>query len=429
MRTVVFLVLQIIALCGGSLLLWKLTQAKASSRIFWGVAWGIAACLGAAIFMFVQPVVVFEDFVPVYWGAGKAVLSGAGALLPLLQLGVDGGFVNLPIVAYLFTPFALLPPYVAGWLFAALGVVAVIVAWRLAADLFGFDRLERGISLLVVAGFGPLLYSLREGNSSHFMLLTLVLAIAALRKNRDVQAGLLLGFSSIIKPPLLLICVYAAIRLRWGVVFGAGLVIGVAAMLSLTVFGWDANMVWYQTNIGTFAREPIAASNSHSIASVLARLYHGAASISVWEPVHVPDSIRLTGLAGVALLGLVCLWAAAPWQRWVVGNQEFEADVMLIVALVLFVSTLTWTHYYCWLLLPAAWAWAQIQSAGGSNKPAMVLAGSMLLCSLAYLRWDPPELLLPLLHELFSYLLVGGLLLFGLLVWARRRLRMQMGAA
>lgn len=429
MRTVVFLVLQILALCGGSFLLWRLTRAGASSRIFWSVAGIISACLGAAIFMFVQPVVVFEDFVPVYWEAGKAVLSSPSALLPLLQLGIDGGFVNLPIVAYLFTPFALLPPYLAGWLFAALGVVAVILAWRLASDLFGFDRLERGISLFLVAGFGPLWYSLREGNSSHFMLLTLVLAIAALRKNRDVQAGMLLGFSSIIKPPLLLICVYAAIRLRWGVVLGAGLVIGVAAVLSLVVFGLDANMVWYQTNIGTFAREPIAASNSHSIASVLARLYHGAESISLWEPVHVPEGVRLAGLAAVAALGLICLWAAAPWQRWIVGNAEFEADVMLIVVLVLFVSTLTWTHYYCWLLLPAAWVWAQIRSAGWRSPAALVLAASLLLCSLAYLRWDPPELLLPLLHELFSYLLVGGLMLFGLLAWARRRVGMAMGAA
>ncbi|WP_193335459.1 glycosyltransferase family 87 protein [Devosia beringensis] len=418
----VFLIAQVLAMCGGSFLLWRLALANVPSRFFWAVAWAISVCMALAIFMFIQPGKLFDDFAPVYWEAGRAVMSGPDQLLPLLRLGVDGGFVNLPIVAYIFVPFALLSSELAGWLFMAIGVAAIAYAWWLAGDLFGLSRPERGISLFVTASFGPLWYSVREGNSSHFVLLTLLMAIAALRNNQDFRAGLLLGISAIVKPPLLLLCVYAAIRLRWSIVLGAGLVLGVCAVASVAVFGWNTNLVWYETNIGTFSREPIAAINSHSIASTLARLHHGVDVLGAWEPVAVPSAIKLVGLLATAALGLVAIWAAAPWQRWMVGVAAFEADFVLIVALVLFISTLTWTHYYSWLLIPAVWAWAQIRDADYPRDPMLALGGAILLSALAYVQWRPLPGIDPLLPWLFSYLLVAGLVLFGILIWARRRI-------
>nr|MBF0685866.1 DUF2029 domain-containing protein [Pseudomonas sp.] len=422
MRSLIFLLLQTMAISGGSFLLWRLAKTGRAPKVFWLAAATLSICLGVALFLFIQPGRIFDDFRPVYWAAGNAVLVAPDQLMPLLRIGVDGGFVNLPIVAYAFAPLGLLPADFASWLFLVLGVGASLYAWWLAGSLFGFGRLERGISLLVLSGFGPLWYSLREGNSSHLLLVTLLLTIAALRKNKDFRAGLLLGITGVIKPPLLLICVYAAVRLRWGIVLGAALVIGGCAVASLAVFGLEANLVWYQTNIGTFAREPIAASNSHSIASVLARLHHGADVLSSWTPVHVPPEVRLTGLVLTALLALVAIYAAAPWERWFVTAEEFEADIVLIVSLSLFASTLTWTHYYSWLLLPAAWLWAQIRAGGYPRAAEFTLGGTMLICALAYVRWSPPEIFDFLLPWLFTYLLLGGLVLFGMLVWARRRI-------
>ena len=419
MRTLIFLALQVAALGGGCYLLWRLRKSSAS--LFWGIAIALAAGLAVAQLIFVQPGTLFEDF-PVYWSAGKAVLSSPDQLLPMLRLGVEGGFVNLPVIAYLFAPLSVLPLDLAGWLFFVLGLAAVVAAWRIAGELFQFDRLERAISLVVIGGFGPLWYSFREGNSSHFMLLTLLLALVALRKNQDVRAGLLLGVTGIIKPPLLLLCVYAAIRLRWGIVLGTALVILAGVLASFAIFGIEPNLVWYDTNIGTFAREPIAAGNTHSIASTLARLYLGPDVISIWEPVSIPSFVRVLGLGLTALLGLLAIWAAAPWRRWFVGAREFESDIALIVPLTLFVSTLSWTHYYSWLLLPAAWLWAQIRSAGATRLVQFAFAVVMLVCALAYVRGRPPEAAEPILHWLFAYLLLGGIALFALLLWARRRI-------
>lgn len=422
MRAVTFILLHCAGLIGCSFFLWWLDKGDKRRKFFWPASCILSILLVAVIFMVSHSDPVFEDFVPVYWSAGSAVLSGPAGLMPLIGKGVDGGFVNLPVLAYLFTPFALLPPYLAGWIYTALGVTSLIAAWWLAAAHFRFNEVERGVSLLMFAGFGPLIYSLREGNLTHFLLLVLVLAVINLRQNREFGAGLLLGLSALIKPPLILLCLYALVRFRWQMVLGVSSVLLASAILSIWIFGWDMHVLWFSANLGTFSQDVVAARNSHSIASVLARFHYGVDALDNWSPLPVPAALRYAGLSLAALLALLALWAAAPWRNWLVGKDEFEADLMLIIVLVLCVSTLSWTHYFSWLLLPIMWLWTFLRQMGRPSVPTMLLAALVLLCSPAYLRWAAPAGLDAFLPLIFSYLLVGSIGLFGLLVWCRRQI-------
>ena len=81
------------------------------------------------------------DFLQAYYPAGQAMLHNDKAALRVL-VGDHGQisssenatahpnlFVNIPVVAYLFAPFALLPPYVALILFTLIGIALIVIAW------------------------------------------------------------------------------------------------------------------------------------------------------------------------------------------------------------------------------------------------------------------------------------------------------------
>ncbi len=130
----------------------------------------ILICLGAAavVFAISLPPVLFEDFGDSYYLAGKAVLDPLVAL-PLIGPDVDAegfGFVNLPIVAYLFAPLGALPEPVAAGIFTAVGLATTVGAWLLLSRLAGLEGRRRWLLLFLFAANGPLHNSFREGNST-----------------------------------------------------------------------------------------------------------------------------------------------------------------------------------------------------------------------------------------------------------------------
>ncbi|MEY3895269.1 MAG: hypothetical protein RLZZ214_788, partial [Verrucomicrobiota bacterium] len=84
------------------------------------VAWPLTLAIGSFGFMVSEPRWIFADFIMGYYRGGEAVLQGPAALGAVLGPDIHG-FVNLPILAYLFCPFSLLPPMIAGYVWLALG--------------------------------------------------------------------------------------------------------------------------------------------------------------------------------------------------------------------------------------------------------------------------------------------------------------------
>ena len=379
---------------------------------------------------------MFSDFTKAYYPAAESLFShdAGAALVNSYQKGAQG-FVNLPILAYLFTPLVLFPPTPAGYVMLFFGVIAMLGLWYILSRLAGLDGDRSLLLLFFFAANGPLLNSLRYGNTTHFVLLLIVLGICALRKERDLLAGLLIGFAALIKLPLLLLGVYFLARGRWRVAIGGASICAFAGILSLLVFGWDVHQNWYEYTIKPFAEKPLSAYNNQSVQGFLTRLDHGKSYLMNWQPKPVDPMILLASKAAVfLLLGTVAVVIGWP-RRWRRGSgidapatTMVELEICIIILLAMMISTVSWSHYYLWILLPAAFVI-------GGNFPAMA-SGKMRFFGWAALIGAMPPLLIdktgipsvfsrPYAYVLVShYFLSAGLLLVVLLLshWRGRSL-------
>jgi len=387
-----------------------------------------AGCLALAVatFLVSDPPRYFEDFRIAYYPAGRAVLENPAALRALFGLGVSG-FVNLPVVAYLFAPLAILPMPVAMALFTVLGLGAIAAAWMLLTRLASLGLTERWLLALLFAASGPLQYSLKEGNSSHFILLALVAGLALLRAGRPASAGALLGAAAIIKPPLLLFGIFFALRRDVRGLTGLVLVCAAAAAASVVLFGWFDNLHWFDVCVLQFSHRWLAAFNVQSIPAFLFRFEAAPARLLDWNayppPPGLASAAQILLVALFAIAGLASLRPAAgsPTQQ---PSKEATLTLQYVVVLCLAVlaSPLSWSHYYCWLLLPTAFFLRRQHALGAS--PFRVCGWLAILLATPLVR----PLVFPLAGAAEAYknfgvshLLFGGLLWFGLLTWQLAR--------
>jgi alpha-1,2-mannosyltransferase len=373
-----------------------------------------------------EPRLWFADFRIAYFPAGLATLHGE-SLSALIERGVTG-FVNLPIVAYLFVPFALLPWKLAtAGAFPILGVLAIVAAFILLARLARLSFGATTVLMLLFAFNGPLIYSFKLGNTSHFVLLALVGALWLIRAEKSAAAGALLALAALIKLPLLLLAGYFVVRRDWAGAAGFTLILLGAGILSLLVFGLAVHKEWLDFAVLQFSNRVLGAFNVQSIPAMFVRLRGTAPPLFDWTPLDPTPLERLgTKIVQVALV------ATAAWGLWRcskpsqqrdeqgVGAAELQFLVMLVLALIL--SPLSWSHYYCWLLIPAAFA------LGGQLSPQssrILLVTSCAAIALSSPLVIFPHLTSPILTSVYTRLVVsnyfiGGVVWFAALIVACR---------
>src|SRR5262249_38316655 len=153
----------------------------------------------------------------------------------------------------------------AGWVWCVIGMVALFGAYLVLVRSARLDPPQAVLLAFLFLINGPIVNSLREGQSSHVILLFLVAGLALWRRQRGHGAGLAFGFAALIKLPLLLLGFYFVLRQRWAVVAGGATTIGVAALLSLVLFGIDGNVAWYQDWVVPYLNGYIPAYNVQSV--------------------------------------------------------------------------------------------------------------------------------------------------------------------
>jgi hypothetical protein len=324
----------------------------------WRSALLAAGCVALAIATFLasDPPRIFQDFRIAYYPAGRAALDNPGMLRALTGMGVSG-FVNMPVVAYLFAPLAVLPMSTAMALFMISGLVATGLAWAVLARLAALDVQARWLLALLFAASGPLQYSVKEGNTSHFILLALAAGLALLRARRPAMAGALLGFAAIIKPPLLLFAVFFALRrdIRGLTGFAAScLTLGAA---SVALFGWSENLHWLQVCVLQFSHRWLAAFNVQSIPAFLIRFDAATALLRDWNSYPPPSELLLP--ARMLIAALFFLAGMAALNSTLGADKALRAarltpQFLMVLCLSVLASPLSWSHYYCWLLMPTA---------------------------------------------------------------------------
>jgi hypothetical protein len=394
---------------------------------------GLSALIAAFNLVLSDPAQLFGDFVDAYYPAGVAVLEDPQSIGTLFE-GVLG-FVNIPILAYLFLPFAILALEPASWIFAVLGAgmfawAAVIIARE--AEL---DERSGQLFMLVCAAFGPLAYSLKEGNTTHMVLLALIIALAMLRRGRNFGAGLLLGAMAMLKLPLMLFGVYFLLRRNWQAVFAFGAACALIGLASLAVFGWELHVLWFNECVRNFNANTIGAFNVQSIAAFLMRLAGSQEVLTDWNaypPGALQKSIATVAVIAIYLAAVTACarnGASAGQDERRVSDRRLVLDFQIIVALSILTSPLSWSHYYVLLLLPVGFFLSPGAPLAGNPAARLWVWASILLMMPIVFMLEFPWQWLNLVYAklLVSQVLAGGLILLGLLIWARWRVASAAG--
>jgi hypothetical protein len=245
-----------------------------SSNIF-GILIGVLACVALVFADFKMPTSAAESsYLRTFYVAGHMFLEGkskelylppgasafagtpidreAHKLNPSLPQTSSAEFVEAPILALLFAPFALLPPQWSLLLFQALSLVALALATEsiLETTRKGEGDLPQQAAALSLTAliFFPLLLSIWLGQSAVvFGMLPLAFGLRLLLTKRPIQAGLVLSLC-LLKPQFLIPALFLAtamvvgkrpkcfISMCWGMF--------VILLLNFVIFGSDTMLSW-----------------------------------------------------------------------------------------------------------------------------------------------------------------------------------------
>jgi alpha-1,2-mannosyltransferase len=317
--------------------------------------------LGLAIHLILwrysEPPYLFGDFYKAYYPAAQRVWElGPRAAFQHLEVGV-GGFVNMPILVWPFVPLLAFGYAGASWAFLATGLACVVATWWLLLRIADPATPIAPLLAFLFLVNGPMVNSLREGNSTHIVLFLLVFAMIAWRAARPFAMGLILGLAALIKIPLLLFGVYFLLRGNWRAVAGGAAMIAVALLLSLAVHGFEVNRAWFEGNVLAYVGRVVPAFNVQSIDAYLMRLSTGPDALFDWTA-HEPTAAHRVArwLLFIVLFGTV-FWlmrrahlGTALRSDEVSGRDYLEYCVILVLAIV--ASPISWSHYYLLMLLP-----------------------------------------------------------------------------
>jgi alpha-1,2-mannosyltransferase len=358
-------------------------------RWLWCAGIGAALLAVALVVRVSEPrYLLMDDYNKAYLPAGRTILDRPTALYDDVAAEAKRGnltFVNVPIVAALYAPLALCNYPVGLIVYHAIGAAAVLAAWLGLVRLTGATGFRALALLALLATNGPLWYSVKEGNLTHFLLPVLVGVLYFIDRKRDFAAGVCLAVAGVIKLPLFLLVVYFLWRRRGRVMHGFAATLGVTALLSLALFGWDLHVRWWSECIAPFSGRPMTAYNVQSLAGFLGRCLTDG-PLSEWVTVDADARFKLVyrGL----LLGIFAIAALAVLRRGTTLKRNvLFTEYSIALCLSLIASPITWTHYYTFLLIPGALYLGKALEAPG-RAWLVLLGGGVLLFSLPVLPTD-----------------------------------------
>ncbi len=309
--------------------------AKASAMGLPAIMIGLQLSAWIGFFLLPSAILGRADFRHLYT-AGYMVRSGQASKLydyetekALQSRLVSPGTIALPFnhLAYealLFVPFSLVRYPIAYFMFMGFNVALLGVAFRLM--LPALENLRRVWVLLpwgVFFGFFPITIALMLGQDSILLLLLLVLAVLAFNRDREFQAGLLVGLGlfkfQIVLPIALLFLVWR----RWRFIAGFAASATGVAIVSVLVVGLAQVRVYLSSllsmSVGLASKadqfrygiSPTSMPNLRGLIFAMAggrlptfwvQAITGAASIAVLVWVAAAARERLRGSSTVAFL-------------------------------------------------------------------------------------------------------------------------------
>ncbi len=326
---------------------WKRSRDKWNFRIGAGVPAFLCAVL---LWNVTDPEYLQADFIKSYYPSGRLVVENPAGLYTSQDDTRCFYFGNLPLLAYVFTPLAYMSVDQARYSFLFLGLLSLPVTVFLLFRLSEATPAGKAVLVGLIAVNGPLFYSIRMGNSTHFVLLLLALMFLAIKSGKHLSAGFAWGYIGLLKPPLFLLGLPLLLRKKWRILAGAAILVAAVTAVSVMVFGVDLHIEYCNECILPLADRPHTAFNAQSIDGFIARLMTGA-DATHWHPASLgPNFVFWRQVSAIFLLmtAVIILWPRG--ERVEPGLLMLELSIALCLSIL--ISPISWTHYYLLLLLP-----------------------------------------------------------------------------
>jgi alpha-1,2-mannosyltransferase len=324
-----------------------------------------------------------------FWRSAEAVWEGrdpydAGARLVNL---------NPPFWTLLLAPFGLMEPLAAYRWFVLIMVLTAVgyMAW-MAGEL----RLRGGWAVLAAAMLllsSPLLATLALGQLYPILALGLVASWAAERRGRHLLSGGALGLVVAVKPSLLPVILWPAVRRRWGALVAALASGAAATLVGAVVLGPGTTLEYVRILLA----EPLSTYwDNASLPSAAARFFT--------ENEFARPLATLPWMVPVAyVLGIGAIFLTAAKAR-----QDAEMGLWALVAASLLASPIAW-HNYLVLLGPGI----LVLLARGRTAPALLLLALQAIPPQWPLLWSGDNsVAASLMLTLYLYILLAHWLAF-----------------
>jgi len=272
-----------------------------------------------------------------------------------------------PPSVLLFLPLASLTYVAAFRIWSAASAVMLAVALLLVRRELGPGpaRWFWPLVVIVLLVSHPLREQFFNGQLNPPLLLCIVGAWMAMRRDRDTLAGVLLGLAAAVKLFPLFLFITPALRRRWRTLVAGGLTILIANLVAIGVFGVGAYRDYLLTVMPALVVMQTSAYNA-SLVAFWKRLFDspgpgvGFLPVVPWADWPIVAMLGI-GASAVAILAAIVVMhrraaeARAGWDgQYSQNDRAGRADLAFAATIVgmLLLSPITWPHGFLILLLP-----------------------------------------------------------------------------
>jgi len=269
---------------------------------------------------------------------------------------------------------------------------------------------DRLVGSLAVAGlclaFYPLIKGYTLGQIQVWVDALFAASLWAWYSGRQAAAGVCLGLACLIKPPLVLLALWALVR-RQGRMLAGMLAIGVLGVaLSIAIYGLSSHLSYLRV-LSFISQRGEAYYPNQSFNGLLNRWLANGDNLEFQDFEFSPPHAVVAG-ATMAAAGTLLLLAliVPPWRR----PDDSRFDLPLMAATATIVSPIAWEHHYgVFPPIMAVLAPALLDQAHAPRRVGLLLALSFILIGQYFA--PAQRLANTALNPLQSYVFFGALLL------------------
>lgn len=287
------------------------------------------------------------DFWILFKGARDWVRGGSLYDLEAVRTNHFGHVFKVPpFYGMLFTPFVFQDGMRILMFHRIINVILLTTTAFVWLRLWGLRPLSlAGAALLVVLNFRPIADTLAFGQIDLALLLSLTLALGALRSGRDVLAGALIALGTLFKIYPVLLLAFLVAKQNWRALMGFVLGMLVLNGISIAVMGWEMHWI-YITQVFPNIGGTTAQDQNQTISGFMARFVASPTDASIFQV----RAITLPAMAISALLGLLACLVSL--RSAALRSTTYALQYSQFLLLMVLVAPAAWMHYEVLLVIP-----------------------------------------------------------------------------